>query len=256
MAPLISVVTVIYNAKDSLEGTISSVIEQTYPRVEYIIIDGGSHDGTVELLREYANRVDYWVSEPDRGIYDAMNKGIAAANGEWILFINAGDEFYSPHTLELLSRDLSESADVVYGDVEIRYEDTRVVKRSGRITNLWRGMQFCHQSSAVRRELLVATPFNIDNPIAADLEWFIRAYDSGRPYRYHTGIMSTVSAGGVSDANQLRSVVSIEKAVRCVRNNWWVRLYFFAIKFYVCLAGALKAVLPNSVLRRIRMMRS
>lgn len=94
----ISVITVCYNAVDTLEKTIQSVLEQTYHNIEYIIIDGGSTDGTVEIIHRYVDYLAYWVSEPDRGIYDAMNKGIERATGEWVNFMNAGDYFYNYDT--------------------------------------------------------------------------------------------------------------------------------------------------------------
>lgn len=100
--PLISVVTVAYNAVTTIEKTILSVINQTYPNVEYIIIDGGSTDGTVEIIKKYANKLAYWVSEPDNGIYDAMNKGAKVATGEWINFMNCGDSFFTLNSATLL----------------------------------------------------------------------------------------------------------------------------------------------------------
>ena len=99
---LISVVTVSYNAVSTIEQTILSVINQTYPNVEYIIIDGGSTDGTVDIIKKYADKIAYWVSEPDKGIYDAMNKGVVVATGEWINFMNAGDIFTDSDVIDKL----------------------------------------------------------------------------------------------------------------------------------------------------------
>lgn len=98
-SPIISVVTVCYNAVTEIERTIQSVIGQSYPNIEYIIIDGGSKDGTVDLIRKYADKLAYWISEPDKGIYDAMNKGIAVSTGDWICFLNAGDWFAGTRVL-------------------------------------------------------------------------------------------------------------------------------------------------------------
>jgi len=93
--PLISVVTVVYNGEKHLEQTIKSVLDQGYDNIEYIIIDGGSTDGTLEIIKKYEDAIDYWVSESDGGIYDAMNKAISLATGEWINFMNSGDDFFS-----------------------------------------------------------------------------------------------------------------------------------------------------------------
>jgi glycosyltransferase involved in cell wall biosynthesis len=97
--PLVTVVTVVYNGEKTLEGTIKNIINQTYQNIEYIIVDGASKDGTPEIIKKYQDRIAFWISEPDRGIYDAMNKGIGLARGEWINFMNAGDCFYSEETI-------------------------------------------------------------------------------------------------------------------------------------------------------------
>ena len=97
--PLISIITVVYNGEQFLEGTIQSVIKQTYSNVEYIIIDGGSTDGTIDIIKRYEDYIDYWVSEPDKGIYDAMNKGVVSASGMWINFMNVGDCFCDDNIL-------------------------------------------------------------------------------------------------------------------------------------------------------------
>lgn len=93
--PKVSVVTICYNSVQFIEKTIQSVLSQTYPNIEYIVIDGGSTDGTKEIIEKYSSRISYWCSEKDRGIYDAMNKGIRKATGEWINFMNSGDCFVS-----------------------------------------------------------------------------------------------------------------------------------------------------------------
>jgi len=98
--PLITVITVVLNGEKTLEETIKSVISQTYPNVEYIIIDGGSTDGTLDIIKKYEDYIDYWVSEPDEGIYDAMNKGIAISFGEWLNMLNSGDLYYNSMVIE------------------------------------------------------------------------------------------------------------------------------------------------------------
>ena len=124
---LISIVTVSYNAVLTIEQTILSVINQTYPNVEYIIIDGGSTDGTVDIIKKYANKIAYWVSEPDKGIYDAMNKGGLKATGDFIQFLNAGDWFENEHVIEKIFKDWYKRVDVIYGDMIIRRSDSFVL---------------------------------------------------------------------------------------------------------------------------------
>lgn len=115
--PSISVITVSYNAVTSIEKTMLSVLNQIYDRVEYIIIDGGSVDGTLEVIQKYVDRLGYWVSEPDKGIYDAMNKGILNASGDWIIFMNCGDIFVDDNVLySLFFGKKYENVDVLYGD--------------------------------------------------------------------------------------------------------------------------------------------
>ena len=121
--PLVSIITVVFNDEKYLEQTIQSVINQTYNNVEYIIIDGGSNDATVEIIKKYEDKIDYWVSEKDAGIYDAMNKGIDLISGEWINFMNAGDRFYDKNVLENIHKDLKNECIVVSGKVSLYYEN-------------------------------------------------------------------------------------------------------------------------------------
>lgn len=161
MKLLISVVTVCYNAADTIEKTMLSVLNQTYHDIEYIIIDGGSTDGTVEIIRKYADRIAYWVSEPDKGIYDAMNKGIKVATGEWINFMNAGDEFVDEGVIEKLFQNRTiDTVGVVFGDTLFIHKSKQKIVKFGDDPH-HKIMPSCHQSIFCRRILLARILFDL-----------------------------------------------------------------------------------------------
>ena len=149
--PLITIVTVSFNAVTTIEKTILSVINQTYSNIEYIIIDGGSTDGTVEIIKKYENKISKWISEPDRGIYDAMNKGIKLAIGKWINFMNAGDCFTNNSVLENIFIN-----DSIPSDCTFIYSDYYAERKDGTIriqpANSEKGY-LLHQSTIYQREL-------------------------------------------------------------------------------------------------------
>lgn len=114
--PLVTVITVCYNAVSLIEKTICSVLAQQYEHIEYIVVDGGSTDGTIEIIRKYEAHISHWITEQDEGIYDAMNKGVTMATGEWCIFLNAGDTFAADDVLNRVFQ-VPREADVIYGDV-------------------------------------------------------------------------------------------------------------------------------------------
>ena len=126
----ISIVTVSYNAAAEIEPTLLSVAEQTHPDIEYLVVDGASGDGTLDIVNRYRDSVDVLVSEKDGGIYDAMNKALRLATGEAVIFMNAGDFYLSRYVVELAAEFLTRTpdADVVYGGIEVRYSDGRVTE--------------------------------------------------------------------------------------------------------------------------------
>ncbi|WP_097460153.1 glycosyltransferase family 2 protein [Mangrovitalea sediminis] len=211
--PLITVVTVVYNGADCLEGTIKSVIEQRYDNVEYIIVDGGSTDGTLDIVRKYEHAIDYWVSEPDKGIYDAMNKGIDLGSGQWINFMNAGDYFFDIDILCKIFRNSAvvSGADVIYGDHEVRYPNKTKIVKAGRIEKLWKGSQFCHQSVLVNLNQHKKNKFNICKKMAADFEFFYESSRNGSLMRHVACVISKISSGGVSDVRRIDSIL-----------EWWI----------------------------------
>jgi len=173
----ISLITVVYNAVGLLERTINSVLAQTYPHIEYIIIDGTSTDGTLSIIEKYRTKIDTLISEKDKGIYDAMNKGLHNATGDYVLFLNAGDELYSTTTLQEIFS-LSPNADVYYGNTKVIDEQGRELgdRRHTPPKQLtWKsfkyGMSVSHQSFIAKRTL--CDNYNAEYRIAADIDWVI-----------------------------------------------------------------------------------
>lgn len=222
--PLISIITVVYNGEKYLEETIQSVINQTYDNVEYITIDGGSTDGTLGIIKKYEDRIDYWVSEGDKGIYDAMNKGIDVANGDWISFMNAGDGFYADDVLnKIFSQNELKNIDVVYGNHNVIYPHKTRIAKAGNMKDIWKGSQFCHQSTFVSVAVHKSNKFNLSNRIGADFEFFYTLYKKNMSFKYIDIIVANYSAGGLSDIKRVDSIVGCWNAIE---KNTKVNLYY------------------------------
>lgn len=181
----VTVVTVTFNAGVYLEETIQSVLTQDYSNIEYIIIDGGSTDGTQEIIKKYESEITHWVSESDRGIYHAMNKGIDASTGEWINFMNTGDCFASNGTLSTVIAQMPERADIVYGASNLVNPLTREkvyhpVKPLDLL--LKPEMPFIHQSVLIRTDLIKQYGYREDYCFASDFDLFLKMYHAGHSY--------------------------------------------------------------------------
>lgn len=174
--PLVSVVIVVYNAGSTIGQAMESVLHQTYRNVELLVIDGGSKDNTLEVIAAYQSRIGYFISEEDKGIYDAMNKGIAAAKGDWILFLGADDAFYTDTVLEKIfeNADLGK-ADLLYGDVEFSSNKRRygAEKNYNRLIE----QNICHQAIFYSRKLFQSWGnYNTRYSILADYEMNLRLF--------------------------------------------------------------------------------
>lgn len=179
LTPKVSIITVVYNDVRGIEYTIRSVMKQTYANLEYIIVDGLSTDGTLDVIAQYPDEVSLLISEKDNGIYDAMNKGLAAATGDYILFLNSGDELYEDMTLEKVFSD-ADNADIYYGETKLIDEERQIIgdrrhKTPKRFN--WQsfryGMNVCHQAIYIKRSL--AEPYDLQYELSADVDWVIRA---------------------------------------------------------------------------------
>ena len=197
--PLITIITVSYNAVKDIENTILSVINQTYPNIEYIIIDGGSTDGTLDIIKKYQDKITYWVSEPDKGIYDAMNKGALKATGMWLNFMNAGDTFYNEQVLEEVFKDKDcDNADVIYGDVVYIHPDREDIRKAAPLKRIKVGIPLCHQSAIVKTKLQQKYLFDTTYKICADYNFFHTLHKKGCSFKYKEQIIAKYLAGGFS----------------------------------------------------------
>lgn len=211
-APLVSIVTVVYNGAATLERTMQSVLAQDHPNIEYIVVDGGSTDGTLDLLSRYDDRLDLWVSQKDKGIYDAMNKGVALCTGEWVALINA-DDWYEPDTVSRVVAAAKDRPDIniVHGDIWIHYPNghkkLKRAKRNGFLLKYWE-MVLNHPSFFVRRSYYQGRPFDATLRVSGDHKWTLHAWlESTKQFLYLPVPLANFTAGGASMRIPLKKVL-------------------------------------------------
>lgn len=252
---LLTVVTVVFNAKEDFLITLDSVRRQTVRgEFEYLVIDGGSTDGTVEAIRDAAARgeVDRWLSEPDQGIYDAMNKAVRLAAGEWILFLNTADVFVSPLTLEELRLDSVES-DLAYGSCEQVYPDGGIhFTPSLPLDATWKTMPCSHQSLFARKEWLGRFPFDLRYRVAADHHFLARCLGSGASAtRWDVAVarvrLERYTWRQLAEGQRQKRLAMIDAG-----GPSWVSGHYARQTLALAVKHLIKKVIPPSVGRRLR----
>ena len=198
---MLSIITVCLNSAKTIEQTIKSVLNQSNKNYEHIIIDGGSLDGTIDIIKKYESDLSYWCSEPDNGIYDAMNKGIAEATGTIVSFLNS-DDWYRKNTVELVLRSFEKlNNEIIYGDIFNVEEDNSIIsyEKAGDIKDIYHGMVICHQAIFAKTNIFKKiAEFDISYRIAADYDWLLRAYNKGISIGYINEAMAYYRKGGFS----------------------------------------------------------
>lgn len=208
----ISVVTVCLNAAKELEPTIKSVLSQDWPNVEYVILDGGSTDGSVGIIEKYSKKLSHWQSSPDRGVYFAMNEAVTHCTGDWILFMNAGDSFTDAQSLSRMFRYAPPDVDIVYGHhLYVPDGDVAEYHPAADFELVWSRLKRgdfgidwgkvglpCHQATAVRRTLLSKLKFDTTFRIVADHEFLVRAFEGGAKFFHCDELISIYAGGGIS----------------------------------------------------------
>ena len=196
-----SIITINFNNKEGLRKTLDSVVCQTFTDYELIVIDGGSTDGGAALLEEYGKYITFGVSEPDKGVYNAQNKGVQHASGEYCIFMNSGDLFYDSHVLENVSAALENGIDIAVGDTYFYKDESenRYVHAPEYIT-LWRVyIGINHQSAFIKRQLLLENPYDETLKICADWKfWLQELVKNERSYQHLNIIVAQYDLNGVS----------------------------------------------------------
>ena len=211
---IVTIITVCRNHAQELERTIRSVESQTWQEKEYLVIDGASTDDSLDVIKAHEASITRWVSEPDQGIYDAMNKGVKMAQGEWVIFMNAGDTFAGDDTLQRVFGNPLD-ADVIYGDV-IKGE---LVKKAEAPRNAHR-MFYCHQSAFVRTSCLREFPFDTRHRMSADFKRVKQLYLSGKRFRQLDFPVANFDTQGVSNRNRSAGLYDNIQVIRETDRLW------------------------------------
>jgi glycosyltransferase involved in cell wall biosynthesis len=231
----ISIITVVYNVEKVLEKTILSVFHQTNSNYEYILVDGNSNDGTVELIKKFESKIKNrefpvqegqyrWISEPDKGLYDAMNKGIELSTGDFLWFMNAGDKIYLPNTLEKIQQAIHENpeAGIFYGQsLMIDKNDQplgerhKIAPKNLKKNSLLNGLVVCHQSVIVKKS--IAPFYALQYKISADYDWVDKVVSNSKQNIYIDDYISKFRIAGLSTMQRKKS---------------WIERYFIMKKHF------------------------
>lgn len=203
----VSVITVCYQAREALKDTIESVLDQTYSDIEYVIVDGGSTDGTLELIQGKSAENIIWISEPDRGIYDAMNKGVRLCHGEYVIFMNAGDRFASSEVITKMAQAIEqENPDILYGDYyDLCQGESKYISYQGVKINSWyflMSKMICHQVIIAKKQWMTEKPFDTEYRYAADRKWLIQCVKENAKLAYRPEAVAVYDRTGVSSEKQ------------------------------------------------------
>lgn len=228
----VTVITAVWNDADHIEKTIQSVLAQTYPNVEYIIIDGGSKDGTVDVIKKYTDKISYWVSEPDKGVYDAMNKGIAASTGDYVNFMNSGDKFHDENVLsDMKFEEVDGAHTCLYGDVnEIQWDGVyRIKPKPFFNTSLkFMGIGICHQTMFFPGDEIRKMKYDLQYRIVSDYDLAYRMHKDGVKFVYRDVLVADYPWGGGISSDPFGFIKVYKENVRVCKQQWhplyWVKL--------------------------------
>ena len=226
--PKISIITVVWNNATTIKDAIDSVLSQTYKNIEYIVVDGASTDGTVEIVQSYGDKITKFVSEKDKGIYDGLNKGISLATGDVIAFLHSDDLYESDNVVQMIAREFEAdgSLDGVYGDLIYTYKDD-----TSKVLRYWRSKDFdasllahgwmpAHPTLFLKRDIYERFGgFDLDFKIAADYDFMLRVLKSGIKVKYLPSVLYKMRVGGESNKSLKNIVRKSMEDLKALRKN-------------------------------------
>lgn len=241
--PKISIITASFNRSRTLERSILSVLNQNYPNLEYIIIDGGSTDGTVDVIKRYERQLSYWVSEPDKGIADAWNKGIMKASGGIISMVNA-DDWYEPNVFKraAIIFEQNPSVDIIHGNLRYWNNNKTLYIKKPYLDEkmIWKLMPYLFPTCFIKRSLYEKYGlFNTSYKITMDYELMLRFFTKGATFMYVDGTIANFQLGGLSDVKCISGLIENKDIVLLYGNSKvksYLNLWWLIVKRYIKIA--------------------
>ena len=257
--PLVSVITVCYNSAATIEKTIKSVVSQSYGNIEYIIVDGGSTDGTVDIIKKYESSISKWISEPDEGISDAFNKGIAMSDGEFVQLVNADDWL----SVDQIEKAVSAISDSDYGYV---FGDMMMYDPSGEAKYLQKGdpeyaskirynMPMVNHPTVVAKKKLYDEIGCFDDryKIAMDYDWLSRVHKAGYKGCYNAAVVGNMTLCGVSDENFKKAYKEVMEISVLMGTSWFIAKYLYFLRvFKKQIRHLLELIFPENRILKLR----
>jgi glycosyltransferase involved in cell wall biosynthesis len=250
--PRITIVTVVFNCVKSIEKTILNIIDQSYINIEYIVVDGGSTDGTLEVIKKHEAHIDLWISEKDKGIYNAMNKGIDLSTGDWINFMNAGDHFHSSKAVERAAMYLDSNYGVVAGAVRYIYDErnARIKHMHPKFTGFYLEVPH-HQASFINNRLMKHYKYDETFRIRGDLNFMTTLHADGYRILMINQVICDVDTNGISTGLSKIHVLEEIKAGLRVIDNYGVKCIAYHVA-YVVPRLLLRKLLPKRIESKVR----
>jgi glycosyltransferase involved in cell wall biosynthesis len=242
----LSIIVVSLNSKNDFIKTINSIISQTYKKKEIIVVDGLSSDGTIENIQKNKKYFSKIVIEKDKGIYDAMNKGINFCIGKWTMFLNSGDIFYNSQVLANIFKKPYLNKDIIYGDTLVKHKNLNYLITSSIFSNKTILMPFCHQSAIIKTEILCRNNFSLKYKYSSDFDLFLKCFRKKKIFYKLNLTIAAVLAKGLSDNNRQEVYTENIEILTKYNYSFFIIARLWLLKLLNLIKDCIKYILPQN----------